>query len=570
MTSRPKTASRARTWDERERRNMLLNVGFGLVIVAALLLLLIAAGVSWYNDHLAPAATVNGTTITRDQFATQVDINQFRADYQLRRIRTLLAEGHIGAADAETRQNVISQRVGQIEVLSLEQLVDGTLQASLAGDQGVTVTDADIDAQLTQEATIPELRHAWVIEVAPEVADGATGPTDEAIASARATADQALADLASGSDWETVAKAVSTADTKEQAGDIGFIDENTPLDASFRDAILAVPQDTPTDVVEGTDQVFRIGRVTEIVPPAEDTTFAQQVSEAGVSMDAFREAVRRDVTRTKLNDAIVAQYLVPGPQRDVSELFVQDSANESGDGAVRVRHILYSPNGDPQGALDLPQDDPAWDTAKAEADATYEKLQADPGLFDSIARAESDDTSAAINGGKLGYVANDGAMVQAFADAIFQPDLQPGQLLEPVRTEYGWHVIQIMHYPTDQEWVAGLKSRIEAGELTFAEAARDNSDLAEAADGGDIGWVGKGQLDETREQAIFAAPIGEVSDPLEVPGEGIYLFFVRSEEVREPDAAQKAALETTAFSTWYAKQKAAAEITRDAQITGGV
>jgi parvulin-like peptidyl-prolyl isomerase len=570
MTSRPKTSSRARTWDERERRNMLLNIGFGLVIVAALLLLLIAWGVSWYNDHLSPVASVNGTSITRDQWSKQVDINQFRADYQLRRIRTQLAEGHIGAADAETRQAVIDQRVGQIDALSLEQLIDGTLQASLAAEQGVTVTDADVDAQLTQEATTPELRHAWVIEVKPEVAQGATSPTDEAVAAARATADQALADLKSGGDWETIAKAVSTADSKEQAGDLGFVDENTALDAAFRDAILAVPQDTPTDVIEGSDRVFRIGRVTEIVAPVEDPTFAQQVSDAGISMDDFREALRRDATRVKLNDAIVAQYLAPGPQREVSELFVQNSPNETGDGAVRVRHILYSPNNDPQGALDLPQDDPAWAAAEAEADATYEKLKTDPGLFDSIARAESDDTSAATNGGKLGYVANDGTMVQAFADAIFQPDLQPGQILEPVRTEYGWHVIQIMHYPTDQEWVAGLKTKIESGELTFADAARDNSDLAEAADGGYIGWVGKGQLDETREQAIFAAPIGKVSDPLEIAGQGIYLFFVQKEETREPDAAQKAALETSAFSMWYSKEKAAAEITRDPQITSAV
>ena len=45
---------------------MLLNIGFGLTIVAALLLLLIALGASWYNDHLAAAATVNGQTITKD------------------------------------------------------------------------------------------------------------------------------------------------------------------------------------------------------------------------------------------------------------------------------------------------------------------------------------------------------------------------------------------------------------------------------------------------------------------------------------------------------------------------
>jgi parvulin-like peptidyl-prolyl isomerase len=570
MTPRPKPTPRARTWDDRERRNMLLNLGFGLTVLAAILLLLLAWGVSWYSDHLVAAGSVNGTTITRDDLTRQVAINEFRAGYQKSRIRTLLAAGHIGAADAEARNNVIDQRVQQIGALSLEQLIDGTLQASLAADRGVTVTPADVDARLKEEATTPELRHAWVIEVEPEVVAGATGPTDEAVAAARATADQALTDLRSGQDWETVAKSVSTADSKDQAGDLGFIDENTALDAAFREAILAVAVDTPTDVLTGADKIFRIGRVTEVIAPVEDPTFQTQVTEAGISIDGFRAAVQRDVTRTKLNDVIVAQYLAPAPQREVSEIFMQQSNSETGPSAVRVRHILYSPNGDPQGATSLPEDDPAWAAAQADADGAYGRITADLSLFDSIARTESDDTSTAPYGGKLGYVADDGTMVQEFADAIFAPGLTAGQLLTPAKTAYGWHVIQIMSYPTDQEWMTILRNRIESGELTFADAARDNSDLVEAADGGYLGWIGKGQLPEDRENAIFAAPIGKPSPTLIVDGEGIYMFLVAREETREPDAEQKATLKVSAFSIWYSKEKAKAVIERDSQIAGGI
>jgi len=43
----------ARTWDDRDRRSMLLNIGFGVTIVAALLLLVIAFAASWYDDNLA-------------------------------------------------------------------------------------------------------------------------------------------------------------------------------------------------------------------------------------------------------------------------------------------------------------------------------------------------------------------------------------------------------------------------------------------------------------------------------------------------------------------------------------
>ena len=46
-------------------------------------------------------------------------------------------------------------------------------------------------------------------------------------------------------------------------------------------------------------------------------------------------------------------------------------------------------------------------------------------------------------------------------------------------------------------------------------------------------------------------------------GDGIYLYLVDREETREPDAEQKAALESSAFARWYSEQKAGADITRE-------
>ena len=301
--------------------------------------------------------------------------------------------------------------------------------------------------------------------------------------------------------------------------------------------------------------------------PVVDATLESQVTGEGINMNDFRASLRRDVVRTKLNDAILAEYLAPGPQRKVAEIFMQTGTSESLEGAIKVRHILYSPNGDPSAAANVPEGDQAWKDAEAKARATYAKLKASPSQFDTIARAESDEDAAATSGGKLPYFAPADSIDQAFADAIFAPGLQPGQLLEPVKSAFGWHVIQVMHGPTDLEWANKLKTDIDAGRLTFSDAARDNSDAAEAAKGGDIGWVGKGQLSEEKEQAIFAAPIGKVSDPLVVPDDGTYLFLVSDEVTREPDAEQKAALESSAFSIWYSKQKADFDITRDPTIT---
>lgn len=549
---------------------MLLNIGFGITVVIALALLGLTFGMSWYNDHLAPAATVNGQTITKDAYNTQLKINAFRTSYMASRLRFLLTTGHLRSTDVQARQALLDSRTQNASAIALEQLIDGVVMQDLAPSQNVTVTDADIQAQLTQEATTPELRHAWVIAVAPQIASGETALTDADKAAAKAAADKALSDLQSGADWATVAKSVSTDSTKDQGGDLGFIDKDSTLDATFLTALMGVAKDTPTAVIEGSDGTYRIGRVTEIIPASVDQTLASQVADAGISMDDFKAALGRDALRQKLNDAIVAQATAVAPRRHVAEIWMPEEASMNGPGAVKIRHILYSPNGDPAAAASLPPDDPAWAAAKAKAEATYQKLLADPSLFDSIARTESDDAGSTAVGGKY-WFSKDDPLLPEFANAIFQPGLKPGQLLPPVKTSAGWHVIQILHYPTDLQWAGTLKQEIDAGTLTFADAARDNSEKPEAPNGGDIGWVSQLELQLQGSpdvaQAIFSAPIGTVSDPLKVAGDGVYLFLVSAEETRAPDAATKASLESSAFSNWYAQQKATYTITRDPSLS---
>jgi parvulin-like peptidyl-prolyl isomerase len=569
MTFRARQGSnRPRNWEDRDRRSFLMNIGFGITVILAVLLLALAYGASWYGNHLAAAGSVDGQTITKDTYNKQLAVNAFRVDYATRRVRTLLTAGHLAATDAQNRLSGYTQLTQQAPAIALEQLIDGAILDRLAAKQNVTVTDADVDAKVTKEATTPETRHVWVIAVSPKLAAGETTASLLQTAVARQTAVQALADVKAGKDWATIAKSVSSDPSAAQGGDLGFIDSNTSLDQAFIDAVMAAPKDTPTDVVEGSDGTFRIGKATEIVPAVVDATFQQQLSDAGINVSDFRTAMRFEVLRTKLDDAITAQLLAPGPQRKVAEIWQQEGQSMSGPSAIRVRHILYSPNGDPAGASKVAASDPAWAAAKAKADATYAQLKANPDLFDSIARAQSDESSARTTGGKLPYYSTADGIDPAFALAIFKGGYQPGQLLAPIKSTFGWHVIQVMHYPTDMEWANTLKTKLDAG-VSFATLARDNSDQANATDGGDMGWVARGQLSKAIEDAIFAAPIGKVSNPLQVTGDGVYLFLVSQEQVRPLDAKQAATVKSSAFSSWYAAQKAQFKITRDPGITGG-
>jgi peptidyl-prolyl cis-trans isomerase C len=77
---------------------------------------------------------------------------------------------------------------------------------------------------------------------------------------------------------------------------------------------------------------------------------------------------------------------------------------------------------------------------KEDADAIKAEL-ANGQAFDVLAKEKSTDPSAAQNGGDLGFFQR-GQMVKPFEDAAFAMT-EPGQISEPVESQFGWHVIQL-------------------------------------------------------------------------------------------------------------------------------
>ena len=116
---------------------------------------------------------------------------------------------------------------------------------------------------------------------------------------------------------------------------------------------------------------------------------------------------------------------------------------------VRARHILVTPVG-------LPPNRPPWnqtgddavteEEARQKAEWLLEELERG-GSFAELARKYSEDGSARA-GGDLGYFPR-GRMVKAFEDVCFS--LLPGQHSEVVKTEFGYHLIQLLdHVPERQ------------------------------------------------------------------------------------------------------------------------
>jgi parvulin-like peptidyl-prolyl isomerase len=573
MTFRAKpVVKRSRNqWESQDRRNFLTNIAFGLVVVAALLILVVAVALAWYNDHLAAVGRVDGQAITKDELRDRVEIEDWRLLEQLRRVSNQLGAGQISQEQAAGIQQQIDAQREQVETIALERIIDNRIQARLADEMGVSVSEADIDAKLTEEATIAASRHLWIIEVEPTISDGELEPTPAQVTAARNRAETALEEIKAGKAWEDVAKTVSTdTTTREQGGDLGWIrEDDRSLDEAFVEAAYALEPNSVSDVLEGEDGVFRIARVTDVADETVDQLFQTKITNDGIDLTRYRTVVRGDVIRQKLEDDVVADLVKPGPQRRVAEIFLAASEALTAAEGVKARHILYSAKDQPRPESALPTDDPAWAEAEDDARDAYERLQADPTLFDQIARTESDETQAlgtAGSGGKLGdFITEDSGFIEEFTAAVLAPGLRDGQILEPFRTDFGWHVVQIMYRPPNETQLEKLKTQADGG-ADFAQLARDYSESQTAGAGGEVGWVARGQLDEKLIDAIFAAELEDTTEIVEIAdggqNDGLYLYKVFEEEERELAGRQLEELRANTFSAWYQEKKNAFTVQR--------
>jgi peptidyl-prolyl cis-trans isomerase C len=112
--------------------------------------------------------------------------------------------------------------------------------------------------------------------------------------------------------------------------------------------------------------------------------------------------------------------------------------SQGGQEEVRARHILVE--------------------AEDEAKAILEQLKGGAD-FATLAKEKSKDPGAA-EGGDLGYFTKD-QMVPEFAEVAFK--MYPGQLSNPVKTQFGWHIIKLEDKRTKQPPdFAKVKEQIES------------------------------------------------------------------------------------------------------------
>jgi peptidyl-prolyl cis-trans isomerase C len=97
---------------------------------------------------------------------------------------------------------------------------------------------------------------------------------------------------------------------------------------------------------------------------------------------------------------------------------------------VHARHILIRA---------APGDEKASKAAEDKIKAIIVRLKKGED-FEKLAKELTEDPSGKANGGDLGYFSKE-QMVPEFSDVAFK--LEKGQISEPVKTQFGWHVIKV-------------------------------------------------------------------------------------------------------------------------------
>lgn len=100
------------------------------------------------------------------------------------------------------------------------------------------------------------------------------------------------------------------------------------------------------------------------------------------------------------------------------------------------------------------------------------------GDFGALARANSEDGSA-VEGGDLGWAAR-GTWVKPFEDAAFSA--RTGQVVGPVRTQFGWHVIKVLGHDRREVKITAVTMKVKPGSQTIDESTRSAEDFAYVAE----------------------------------------------------------------------------------------
>ncbi|MEC8147480.1 MAG: peptidylprolyl isomerase [Pseudomonadota bacterium] len=255
--------------------------------------------------------------------------------------------------------------------------------------------------------------------------------------------------------------------------------------------------------------------------------FFEVLKEENFDPETFKQQIREEIMIAKLRKKEIDKRIRVTPTEINNYLRNQTVSGDDQD-EYKISHILIS--------LPVSANNDEIDKARKKANEAHFQLT-DGTDFNSVSINFSDSPNA-LDGGDLGWRKRN-EIPSLFADTVSYMEVNE---VSPIFTNSsGFHIIKL----TDQRKsgkilvqqhkarhilikpneltskeaalnkLLQLRRRIEGG-ADFATLARTNSDdRTSALDGGDLGWVQKGQMVPEFEEVMLAGEIGEISQPFE-------------------------------------------------------
>lgn len=373
--------------ENRQKKTLLIS----LIAILGAIFLLVVYGL--LNDTVLkpkkPVAKVNQTTISVDQFQKRVKYERFSLtqtflQYALSDFAYFFQSQLLGV------QNQLDDYITFGESV-LDTMIQEELVEQMAAEMGITVSEDELDLFIQEN-------FGYFANGTPTPA-----PTEQIYPTSTLSGTQMALITATPIPTEMPTEIAATATleptltpTVEVTGDATEVATEAPT------ATLAPPTETPTEVPTAT----------EIPPTPTEYTFE---GFTGV----YETMVANLNTETGFNEVDFRDYVLNSLlQQKVFEELTKDISAEQE--MVWARHILVAT--EPEARLIL--------TRLKEGDD-----------WTDLAAQLSTDTSNSANGGDLGWFGK-GQMVEEFETAAFA--LEIGEVSEPVKTTFGYHIIQVI------------------------------------------------------------------------------------------------------------------------------
>lgn len=257
--------------------------------------------------------------------------------------------------------------------------------------------------------------------------------------------------------------------------------------------------------------------------------FRAVLEKEGYDFAAFREDIRREIIISRVQQRQVTDR-IQVTEQEIDNYLAQQKARGNTGVEYHLAHILVA-------VPDAASSDRIR-TARERAGRILAKLRSGAD-FQETAIAMSDGQQA-LQGGDLGW-RKVGELPTLFVDPVSH--MQPGDISDLIRSPSGFHIVKLLdrrdgdrHIITQtharhilirtdaltsdadaEAKLRDLRKQAEGG-ADFADLAkRYSADSANAANGGDLGWVTPGEMVPAFEEQMDKLAAGEISEPFKTP-----------------------------------------------------